>query len=142
MAWNEIRHRAQLVKDYDKVAPVEANESRLGQVFLNLIVNAAQAIGEGHANMNQIRLRARNESARVLVDIEDTGTGIPPEVMSRLFTPFFTTKPPGVGTGLGLSICHRIVTGLGGQITVDSKVGRGTLFRILLPPATVDGAWE
>jgi CheY-like chemotaxis protein/two-component sensor histidine kinase len=137
MAWNEVRHRARLVKQYTPVPAVEANESRLGQVFLNLIVNAAQAIGEGHADKNEIRLRTRSDAlGRVIVEVEDTGPGIGPEVMRRLFTPFFTTKQPGVGTGLGLSICHRIVTGLGGEIVVDSEIGRGTMFRIVLPAAS------
>jgi PAS domain S-box-containing protein len=136
MAWNEIRHRVHLVKEYGPVPPVLATESRLGQVFLNLIVNAAQAMPEGHANVNQIRVRTRSDGPdRVSVEIEDTGPGIPPDVMRRLFTPFFTTKAAGVGTGLGLSICQRIVTELGGMITVDTKVGRGTTFRVLLPAA-------
>ncbi len=136
MAWNEIRHRARLVKDFEAVPAVEGNESRLGQVFLNLIVNAAQAIPEGRAESNQIRVRlAQAQSGQVEVAITDTGPGIPPEVLQRLFTPFFTTKPPGVGTGLGLSICHKIITSIGGSIEVDTEVGRGTTFRVLLRPA-------
>jgi PAS domain S-box-containing protein len=133
MAWNEIRHRAELVREYSPVPPVYANESRLGQVFLNLIVNAAQALPEGYADQNEIRVRTRlDASGRVVAEVEDTGPGIPPEVMPRLFTPFFTTKPRGLGTGLGLSICKRIVTSFGGDIDVDTEVGRGTLFRVSL----------
>jgi PAS domain S-box-containing protein len=133
MAWNEIRHRAELVREYSEVPPVEANESRLGQVFLNLIVNAAQALPDGYANQNQIRVRTRlDEKGRVVAEIEDTGPGIPPEVLPRLFTPFFTTKPRGLGTGLGLSICKRIVTSLGGEISVHTALGRGTVFRVAL----------
>jgi PAS domain S-box-containing protein len=136
MAWNEIRHRVHLVKEYEAVRPVLASESRLGQVFLNLIVNAAQAMPEGQANVNQIRVRTRSDGPdRVSVEIEDTGPGIAPDVMQRLFTPFFTTKPAGVGSGLGLSICQRIVTDLGGHIEVDTEMGRGTVFRVLLPAA-------
>ncbi len=136
MAWNEIRHRARLVREYDEVEPVEATESRLGQVFLNLIVNAAQAIPEGDATRNTITVRIRAQpSARVVVEVSDTGAGIPADTMPRLFTPFFTTKPVGVGTGLGLAICHRIITGLGGSIEVDSEVGVGTTFRVSLPVA-------
>jgi len=136
MAWNEIRHRSRLVKRYGKVPHVEGNESRLGQVFLNLIVNAAQAIEEGKADVNEIRVTTRvDDAGRVVVDLEDTGQGMPPEVLKRLFTPFFTTKPVGVGTGLGLSICHRIVTSLGGEIAVESTVGRGTVFHVSLPMA-------
>jgi PAS domain S-box-containing protein len=138
MAWNEIRHRAELVKEYGAPAMVIGNESRLGQVFLNLLVNAAQAIAEGHADLNEIRVRTRPDqtSGRVVVEIADTGPGIPPEILKKLFTPFFTTKPAGVGTGLGLVICQRIITALGGQISVSSKLGVGTVFRVVLPTAT------
>jgi PAS domain S-box-containing protein len=136
MAWNEIRHRARLIKEYRNVPRVSASESRLAQVFLNLVVNAAQALPEGHATENEIRVATNTRGDRVVIEVTDTGPGIPPEAMGRLFTPFFTTKPVGVGTGLGLSICHRIVTGLGGEITVDTEVGRGTTFRISLPSAS------
>jgi signal transduction histidine kinase len=139
MAWNEIRHRARLVKDYGDVPPVEGNEGRLGQVFLNLIVNAAQAMPEGRADRNEIRIVTRlDDRGRVVVEVRDTGSGIPEQVMSRIFDPFFTTKAIGEGTGLGLSICHRIVTGLGGQLTVESQVGKGTVFRIVLPTARLE----
>jgi CheY-like chemotaxis protein len=136
MAWNEISHRATQRKELDPVPAVEGNESRLGQVFLNLIVNAAQAIPEGHAENNRVEVKLRQrDDQRIEVAITDTGAGMPPEVLQRLFTPFFTTKPTGVGTGLGLSICHKIVTGMGGTIEVESKVGRGTTFRVLLRPS-------
>lgn len=136
MAWNEIRHRAKLVKRYGKTPPVEASESRLGQVFLNIVVNAAQAIAEGRAQHNEIRIATSvHPSGNVLVEISDTGPGMSSEVQARLFTPFFTTKPAGVGTGLGLSICHRIVTGFGGSIEVASEPGQGSTFRISLRPA-------
>jgi PAS domain S-box-containing protein len=133
MARNEIRHRAELVRQYSPVPPVEANESRLGQVFLNLIVNAAQALPDGYANQNKICVRTRrDDEGRVVAEIEDTGPGIPPEVLPRLFTPFFTTKPRGLGTGLGLAICKRIVTSFGGEISVHTELGRGTVFRVAL----------
>ncbi|HET6280764.1 MAG TPA: response regulator [Polyangia bacterium] len=140
MAWNEIRHRARLVKDYGDVPFVDANEARLGQVFLNLIVNAAQAIPEGNTDKNEIRVvtkRADNGdgNGQVVVEVRDTGSGIPEAVLSKIFDPFFTTKPIGVGTGLGLAICHRIVLGMGGRIDVDSEVGKGTSIRITLPIA-------
>ena len=136
MAWNEIRHRARLVKNYARTPPVEASESRLGQVFLNLVMNAAQAIPEGRAEANEIRITTSNgRNGHVAVEVSDTGVGMSREVLSRLFSPFFTTKPVGVGTGLGLSICHRIVTGFGGTIEVHSQPGQGTTFRISLPPA-------
>ncbi|HEY5145190.1 MAG TPA: response regulator [Polyangiaceae bacterium] len=136
MAWNEIRHRARLVKDYNPVPPVNANESRLGQVLLNLIVNAAQAMSEGHADRNELRIATRTkDDGRAIVEVSDTGAGIPKANLERIFDPFFTTKAVGVGTGLGLSICHRIVSEIGGQIEVESEVGRGTLFRLILPAA-------
>jgi signal transduction histidine kinase len=135
MAWNEIRHRAQLVKHYGVVPGVKANEARLGQVFLNLIVNAAQALPEGRAEHNEICVSTRLEGKRVIVEVSDTGAGIPPEIIGRIFDAFFTTKPVGVGTGLGLAICHRLVTDIGGELTVQSEVGRGTTFRVALPVA-------
>jgi CheY-like chemotaxis protein/two-component sensor histidine kinase len=133
MAWNEIRHRARLEKDYGEVPPAWGNEARLGQVFLNLVVNAAQALPEGRSDKNEIRVITRAVNGNVVVEIRDTGTGIPAEVLPHIFDPFFTTKPAGVGTGLGLAICHRIVTGLGGTITVESRLGHGTVFTVTLP---------
>jgi signal transduction histidine kinase len=111
MASNEIRHRAQLVKKFGKVPMVQANESRLGQVFLNLIVNGAQAIPEGRAAANRVEVTTElNDAGRVVVSVRDSGGGIPADKLDRVFDPFFTTKPAGQGTGLGLAICHRIVT--------------------------------
>lgn len=139
MVANEIRHRARLVRDYRPIPPVFANESHLGQVFLNLLVNAAQAIPEGHADRNEIRvITSTTDDGRVRVAISDTGTGMPPEIAARIFTPFFTTKPVGVGTGLGLAICHQLVGALGGEIAVDTAAGRGTTFSVTLPPLTGD----
>ncbi|HWL88748.1 MAG TPA: ATP-binding protein [Polyangiaceae bacterium] len=134
MAWNEIRHRARLIKEYGDLPPIEANESRLGQVFLNLLVNAAQAIPEGRANEHEIRVRTHLDAdERVVVAVSDTGSGIPPDSLGRIFDPFFTTKPVGVGTGLGLWICQGIVTALGGEIAVDSEPGRGTTVTCTIP---------
>jgi signal transduction histidine kinase len=136
MAWNEIRHRARLVRRYGQVPLVEASESRLGQVFLNLVVNAAQAIPEGKSDSNEIRIATScNMRGEVVVEVGDTGPGMSREILEKLFQPFFTTKPVGVGTGLGLSICYRIVSDLGGQILVSSQVGKGTVFQVVLPPA-------
>jgi PAS domain S-box-containing protein len=134
MSWNAIRHRARLVKDYAEVPPVHASESRLGQVFLNLIINAAQAIPEGNAEQNEIRISTHlDPTRRVRVEVRDTGAGMSPGVLERLFTPFFTTKEEGLGAGLGLSICHRIVTGFGGEINVESAPGSGSVFKVFLP---------
>jgi signal transduction histidine kinase len=138
MAWNQVRHRARLTKDFSPVPSVDANENKLAQVFLNLLVNAAQAIPDGNAVDNEIRVVLRGEEGNVVVEVRDTGIGIPPEVMGRLFQPFFTTKPPGVGTGLGLSICQKIVTELGGSVVASSAPGSGATFRVTLPEGTID----
>lgn len=136
MAKNELRHRARVVEDLGRIAFVDGNEARLGQVVLNLIVNAAQAIPEGHADENEIRVVTRtDDDGWVVLEVRDTGCGIPPEVQKHVFDPFFTTKPVGVGTGLGLSICHRIVTSLGGEIAFETEPGRGTTFRVRFPPS-------
>ena len=139
MTHNEIRHRARLVKDYGEVAPVEADETRLAQVFINLLVNAAQAIPEGHADRNEIRVVTRMDPlGRVVVEVRDTGCGIPADAIGRIFDPFFTTKDVGQGTGLGLAICHGIVAALGGTITVESEEEKGTSLRVELPSANVE----
>jgi PAS domain S-box-containing protein len=135
MAWNELRHRARLVKKFEKVPDVDANESRLGQVFLNLIINAAHAIPAGSYDSNTITVTTKRDGNFVVISIGDTGSGIPVDVRPRLFTPFFTTKPVGVGTGLGLAISHKIVTQFGGTITFDTEVGKGTTFHVTLPVA-------
>ena len=134
MAWNEIRHRARLVKDYQRDLPrALGNEARLGQIFLNLLVNAAQAIPVGAAERNEIRILTSAAGGNVTIQVRDTGTGIAPEHLPRLFDPFFTTKPVGVGTGLGLFICQGIVRSLGGDLTVASELGKGSLFSVVLP---------
>ncbi|HEY3352100.1 MAG TPA: GAF domain-containing protein [Polyangia bacterium] len=134
MAANEIKHRATLVRDYRALPAVMGNEARLGQVFLNLLTNAAQAIPEGQAAHNEIRVVGASDPAgRVSVEIHDTGEGIASEHLGRIFDPFFTTKPIGVGTGLGLPICHGIVTAMGGDITVQTTPGHGSVFRVSLP---------
>ncbi|MBX7193509.1 MAG: PAS domain S-box protein [Sandaracinaceae bacterium] len=137
LARNELRHHARVVVDLQPVPRVRASEARLGQVFLNLLVNAAQAIPQGESERNEITVRtAVDPEGRVRIDIADSGAGMSDSVRMRLFTPFFTTKPIGVGTGLGLSICQRIVTSAGGTIEVQSAPGAGSLFTVLLPPAT------
>ncbi|PTL82072.1 ATP-binding protein [Vitiosangium sp. GDMCC 1.1324] len=136
MAWNHIFHRARLVKDYAAISPVLGSEAPLGQVFLNLLVNAADAIPEGNSSAQEIRVVTRQEGTRhVRVEIHDTGRGIPPELRERIFEPFFTTKPVGVGTGLGLTICRRLITEMGGELSVESEPGRGTVFHLRLPTA-------
>lgn len=137
MASNQVQQRATVVKRYAGVPAATGAEGRLGQVFLNLIVNAAQAMPDDQVERNEIRLTTRvDEQGRVVVDVEDTGPGIAPHVMRQLFTPFVTTKPVGIGTGLGLSICHRLVTAMGGTIWADSTPNVGTVFHVALPAAS------
>jgi signal transduction histidine kinase len=141
MIENEIRHGARLVKEIEPVPEVVANEGRLGQVFLNLLLNALQALPEGRAEQNEIRVVVRSPTpARVVVEVHDNGLGIPANVQGRIFEPFFTTKPVGVGTGLGLSICHGIVTSFGGTLSVESEPGHGSVFRVELPAAPATDA--
>lgn len=140
MARGELRHRTKIERDYANPAPpaVHGNESRLGQVFLNLMVNAAQAMKDTPYAQNRLRIGSRvNDDGTVTVWVADSGPGIPLEVQDRLFAPFFTTKPAGEGTGLGLAISQRIVTQLGGDIRFESAQGRGTTFFVTLPPSKV-----
>ena len=133
---NELRHRAELIRELGPVPLVVADDGRLTQVFINLLVNAAHAIPVGHSSDNRIVVRTRTDDhGRAVIEVEDTGTGIPADLQSRVFDPFFTTKGVGEGTGLGLSICHGIISGLGGQISIDSVPGQGTVVRVVLPPA-------
>jgi PAS domain S-box-containing protein len=131
---SDLRHRARLHVELAPVPRVLGSETKLGQVLLNLLVNAAQAIPEGAIDRHRVdvRVRAAGEDM-IALEVHDTGAGIEPAVKARIFEPFVTTKAPGAGTGLGLSICHGIVTQLGGRIEVESELGRGTTFRVLLP---------
>jgi signal transduction histidine kinase len=131
---SELRMRAQVVTDYDTVPLVLADEARLGQVFVNLLSNAAQAILDGDPADHRVRVATRtDDEGRAVIEITDTGTGIPPHLLGRIFEPFFTTKSVGQNSGLGLSISHGIVSALGGEITVESQVGGGSRFRVSLP---------
>ncbi len=143
MVMHEIRHRARLSKIYRDVPLVMASEGRLGQVFLNLLTNAVQAIPEEDAGGHEIRLVTSTDSeGNAVVEISDSGCGIPSHLVGRIFEPFFTTKPIGHGTGLGLSISHGIVQSLGGEISVSSEVGTGSRFRIVIPPLRRTAAGE
>jgi CheY-like chemotaxis protein len=136
MAATEIRHRARLEKRYGDVPLVVANEGRLAQVFLNLVVNAAQAIEPGRAESNEICIvLGKDECGGATIEVTDSGTGISPENLARVTEPFFTTKPIGIGTGLGLTVCKNIVEGYGGTLELSSHVGAGTTARIVLPAA-------
>jgi two-component system, cell cycle sensor histidine kinase and response regulator CckA len=133
---NEIRHRARVVRDFKPAPLVEASETHLVQVFVNLVLNAAQSIPEGDAENNEVRVSVRpGGSGQVIAEVADTGAGMSAEVLGRVFDPFFTTRRVGDGVGLGLSICHGIVTSLGGHIEAKSEPGKGSLFRLTLPAA-------
>ncbi len=133
MAHNEVKYRARLVKDLGDVPDVLASDGKLAQVFLNLLINAAHAIPEGNVEHHRIGLRTWSEGAHVFAEVSDTGHGIPPELLERVFEPFFTTKKVGTGSGLGLAISKNIVTGFGGDLRVESKVGEGTRVIVRLP---------
>ncbi len=126
----EIHHRGQLIRKMQLPLWVRGNQGRLGQLFVNLLVNAAHAISEGHSHENSITVSCRAESGRVTVEISDTGQGMEADTRRRVFDPFFTTKAVGQGTGLGLFVCHRIVESVGGSISIDSVVGKGTTIRV------------
>jgi PAS domain S-box-containing protein len=133
MAEHELGPRARIVKDYRDRPFVHGTEARLGQVFLNLLLNAAQAIPIGKPDENEVRVSIGSlDVGRVEIRIADSGEGIAAENLERIFEPFFTTKR-GVGTGLGLSISHGIVTAAGGAISVEPRPGGGTVFRVVLP---------
>jgi PAS domain S-box-containing protein len=132
---NEIKYKAKVVKEYGQLPPVECLASQLNQVFMNLLVNAAQAI-EGNGT---ITIRTACSNGMVQVEVRDTGGGIAPEHLKRVFEPFFTTKPVGSGTGLGLSLSYGIVHKHGGRIEVSSTVGQGTSFTVHIPVARATG---
>jgi signal transduction histidine kinase len=126
---SELKYKAEVIKEYTNTTSVKCNQQRMGQVFINLFINAAQAIKE----RGKIIIRTYQEDRWVCVDISDTGQGIPQENLKKIFDPFFTTKPVGKGTGLGLSVCHEIIAKHQGEIVVRSKVGEGTTFTVKLP---------
>ena len=130
IARHELKHHA-VMKNYGDIPPITCSPSQINQVFLNLVNNAAQALGPAPG---EIRITTRREGAgHVAVEVADNGKGIPPEVLPKIFDPFFTTKEVGKGTGLGLSIVYKIVEQHGGSISVDSSVGVGTRFTVVLP---------
>lgn len=133
MAASEVKHRASVDIDQEEPFSVLGSEAKLGQVFLNLIVNAAQAIDSPDPRSQRIKIRITRDGEQVAIAISDTGSGIAPEHLGRIFDPFFTTKPVGSGTGLGLSICHSIIHELEGSIDVQSVLGEGTTFCVRLP---------
>ena len=129
VVWNELKYKAEVVRDYCHLPEVECIPSQLNQVFMNLLVNASQAIAEHGV----ITIRTRQEGGNACLEISDSGSGIPQQIINRIFDPFFTTKPVGTGTGLGLSITHGIIRKHHGRIEVSSEMGKGSTFRIVLP---------
>lgn len=137
MSAHETRHRARVLSFLDQTSPVLADMTELVQVLINLLVNAAHAMDgtPSPPGGHELSVSLSEEEGVVLIKIQDTGAGMPPRVLRRLFDPFYTTKPRGVGTGLGLSIAKRVILDLGGNIDVQSEVGRGSLFCVRLPSA-------
>jgi signal transduction histidine kinase len=128
---SELKYNAVVIKEYGVIPQVECLASQLNQVFMNMLVNASHAIGDG--GRGSITIRTGAEDEMVWVEFTDTGKGIPPENLKRIFDPFFTTKPVGKGTGLGLSLSYGIIEKHQGRIEVESEVGKGTTFRLRLP---------
>jgi PAS domain S-box-containing protein len=136
IADHQVRHRARVIRDLGHTPHVRSNEGRMVQMLLNLIVNAAQAIPDGAADRHWIRVAtSTSPDGRAVLEVSDNGTGISEQDVKHIFEPFFTTKAAEAGTGLGLAISRDIATKLGGEIEVESALGRGTTLRVLLPPS-------
>lgn len=132
----QLVHRCRVERNLLHVQPVWANEARLGQVFVNLLLNAADAMpGDRPVRENVVRVTTRMSGGRVAIDVSDNGRGIPADALGRIFDPFYTTKAVGQGAGLGLSIARALVEQMGGTLAVESQVGRGSTFRVELPGA-------
>lgn len=129
IAWNELKYKIDLVKEYGDIPNTYCNIGQLNQVFMNVLINAAQAI----ENHGEIRIRTYLEGRDIVIAISDNGPGIPEDIIGKIFDPFFTTKEIGKGTGLGLSISYEIIQSYGGQMTVCSELGQGTTFTIRIP---------
>ncbi|WP_458717537.1 ATP-binding protein [Pseudomonas gregormendelii] len=127
---NELKYKADVLKEYQVLPDIECLPSQINQVFMNLIVNASQAIGPERGTLT---LRTGHAAQSVWIEVQDTGSGIAPQNLQKIFDPFFTTKPVGQGTGLGLSLSYGIIKKHRGEITVRSEVGVGTTFRVELP---------
>jgi len=129
VVWNELKYKADVVKEYAGIPKIECFPFQLNQVFMNLLVNASQAL-EGHGT---ITIRTGQDDTHVWVEVQDTGKGMAPDTVARIFEPFFTTKPVGQGTGLGLSLSYGIVKKHHGDIQVQSSPGQGSRFTVRLP---------
>ncbi len=136
MTLNEIRYRARFEKDIGKVPNIRGSRAKLSQVLVNLLINATHAIQKGTTTENCIRISAKHVDDNVVIQVSDTGTGIPKSIINNIFKPYYTTKAHGQGTGLGLSICQEIIEHHKGTLTVSSRENQGTTFTIELPVAT------
>jgi two-component system NtrC family sensor kinase len=133
----ESRDRARVFTNLSDTPLARGDEARIGQVLINLLKNAAQSIEPGNVARNAITLATHVDAeGRPVIEVSDTGSGIPPHMRERIFEPFITTKPVGIGTGLGLPVCQGIVNSIGGRIELESEVGKGTTFRLILMPAS------
>lgn len=134
VARTEIDHRARVITEFDVIPQLVCSEAHLRRVFLNLIINAAQAVAGDVEKENFIRVTTRKANdGRVVVEIADSGPGIPEESLPHLFEPFFSTRPSHEGAGLGLAVCRQVIADLGGEIDVETTAGRGATFRVTLP---------
>jgi PAS domain S-box-containing protein len=131
IVWNELKYKAEVIKEYGDIPQIECLPQQLNQVFMNLLLNAAQAI----TTHGQIKIKTYRKDKDIIIEISDTGIGIPKDNIARIFEPFFTTKEVGKGTGLGLSVAYGIVQKHNGKIEVESEVNKGTTFRVILPCA-------
>ncbi|MBC8412255.1 MAG: response regulator [Nitrospira sp.] len=127
--WNELKYKVDLKKEYGEIPRTMCYPQQLNQVFMNLLINAVQSID----NKGEIGIKTWSENNSINISITDTGSGIPPDKLQKVFEPFFTTKEPGKGTGLGLSICYEIIKKHKGEMTVQSEIGKGTVFTVQIP---------
>ena len=129
LAWNEIKYKAILKKEYGDIPMTKCNPGQLKQVFMNILVNASHAIEK----QGEITVKTWHDDGHIYVSISDNGSGIPEKILNKIFDPFFTTKDVGCGTGLGLSLAYDIISKHNGEMKVESKEGKGTTFTIKIP---------
>ena len=135
MSWNHVRRTARLQTHLLPVSSVRGNTSRLGQVFLALLLNASAALTAQHISDSIVTISSYEKDEDVIIEVSDNGPGIPEEILANIFDPFFSASANGQGTGLGLSVAHSIVVAMGGSIDVTTKIGEGTTIQIHLPSA-------
>jgi len=129
LTWNELKYKCEVTRNFGEIPKVMCNPGEIGQVIVNLLINAAQAIPE----QGVVEVHTEPDDKEVVVRVVDTGAGIDPKDLPRIFEPFYTTRPVSMGTGLGLSISYGIIKRHSGSMQVDSEVGSGTTFSIHLP---------